>query len=156
MRKLLLLILSFALVCPLFARDTSRISWIQSEYNRIENSIKHNKFYKKTKASEGGGGFESDATIYNDDYGRVRKYKLSKGTEDSVMVAEYYYDKSGRMFFSFLHYGNVHDLHRDIRSYYSQNGSLIKQAFDANTDRQITYNHRIINPEKHFKNFQPE
>lgn len=148
------LYIAVILVVPLFAKD-GRVKWIRAEYNRIENGIKHNLFYKKTKASE-GEGYGSEATIYIDDYGRVRKYYLGQGSEDSAMTAEYYYDKRGRMFFSLLHYGNVGGLHRDIRSYYSSNGKLIRRLLDANTDLQISYYYKIKNPKRHFRNFKAE
>ena len=148
-------ILLFVFVIPAFGWDNGRISWIRAEYNRIERAIKNNMLYKSTKTFE-DEGYGSSATIYVDDMGKVRKYYLSKESEDSVVSAEYYYDKRGRMFFSFLHYGNVGGLKRDIRSYYSKNGTLIKRKLDANTDLQISYYYRIRDPKHHFKYFNPE
>ncbi len=155
MKKLLYLILSILFTIPIFAGDSGRISWIRAEYNCIENGIKYNEFYKKTKASE-GEGYGSEATIYVDENGRVRKYYLGKGSDDSAMTAEYYYDKRGRMFFSLLHYGSVSGIHRDIRSYYSGDGTLIKRLLDANTDLQISYYYRIRNPKRHFRHYNPD
>lgn len=154
MRYFVYLLLSIVLSVTLWGGSNSRISWIRAEYNHIENAVKYNEFYKQNKTSE-GEGFGSEATIYIDEYGRVRKYYLGKGSEDSAMSAEYYYDKRGRMFFSFLHYGNVSGLHRDIRSYYSKDGTLIKRTLDANTDLQISYYYRIRHPKRDFKHFNP-
>jgi len=97
--------------------SSQRIKWIRSEYNKIERGVNQGVYRVKSKEFVYEGGvMGADAKIYIDRDGRVRKYMIEEGTEDSVESAEYYYDKSGRMFFSFLHYGNVGGLHRDIRS----------------------------------------
>ena len=157
MKKLLIATILIFMSSILNASTSQRIKWIRSEYNKIERDVNQGVYRVKSKEFVYEGGvMGADAKIYIDRAGRVRKYMIEEGTDDSVESAEYYYDKSGKMFFSFLHYGTVGGLHRDIRSYYDRYGNLIERKIDSNADWDIKKYYRIRNPLKHFRNFKRE
>jgi hypothetical protein len=150
-----LLTLSFLIALTLSANakgSQGRINWIKHEFSQIEYKCKHGIYHTRTKTKDYGNEGE-EAEIYLDRKGRVRKYLLSRGSEDSYSSAAYYYDKRGRLFFSFLNAGGVGHQFREIRSYYSRNGSLLSRKLRSNTYQEIHYYYKIKHPLRHFRNF---
>ena len=152
-RFMLIAALLFSLITFTNAKsNNSRINWIKHEFAKIEMYTKNGTYNSQSKSNE-YDGVGSEAKIFYDKNGIVRKYFLSSGTDDSYSSAEYYYDKRGRIFFSYLYLGSVGGENREIRSYYSPNGRLIKRTLKSNTSREIHYYYKITNPKRHFRKF---
>ena len=152
-RLMLIAALLFSLVTFANAKsNNSRINWIKHEFAKIESHTKNGFYRSQTKRKEDGYG-GTEAQIFYDNRGVVRKYFLSSGSEDSYSSAEYYYDRNGRIFFSYLSLGSAGGENREIRSYYSPNGRLIKRTLKSNTSREIHYYYKITNPRRHFRRF---
>ena len=149
-KTILTSLLFFTIFQPLNA-STTDIQKIKQEFKNIESNIKNGNYSTNKKSKEEDYGGKS-AIIYFDKHHKIRKYMLEGGTGDSYSSAEYYYNKNGKLFFSFLKAANVHGIFREIRSYY-KNGKLISRKIKSNTTTEINYYYRIKHPLEHFKKF---
>lgn len=157
MNRITTVLLTFALLLGLTlsanARGTNaRISSIKHEFSKIEANCKNGFYYIRTKEDEDQGEM-NNAELCLDRSGKVRRYTLSAGSDDSVHEASYYYDRRGRLFFSYLSLGRVPNIYREIRSYYNKYGKLIKRSLKTNTAEEIHYYYKIKHPMRHFRNF---
>ncbi|ADV46581.1 hypothetical protein [Nitratifractor salsuginis] len=122
----LILILPFLSLTINAGEADPRIARIRKIFRQIEAQVKDQAFLYKKK--ERYDGYEvSQAVIYIDEKGRVRKLHCEGGTEDSAGSGDYYFRKDGTIFFSFVRGGSVHGCESEVRSYFDSTGRLIKR-----------------------------
>ena len=68
------------------------------------------------------------ADLHSDSTGRVRKYHLDRGTDDSAGEATYYYDTHGMVRFAFTTQNAVNGTRQEQRAYYDSTGVLLRRV----------------------------
>src|SRR5262245_27136537 len=105
------------------------IKHIRSIYNETEEAIKKGRFTKKPVRLEcPSAGPTVQATFYDDSSGRVRKYQLSGGSDDSAVDTSYYYDKNGKLRFVFQSLRAVNGTDMETRTYFDEQGTMLYQG----------------------------
>ena len=123
----LILILSVLFLTSNAGDADPRIARIRKMYRQIEAQVKDQELLYEKK--EKFNGYEvSQAAIYTDEKGRVRKLHCEGGTGDSAGSGDYYYRRDGTIFFSLVRGGNVHGCESEVRSYFNPSGRLIKRS----------------------------
>ncbi|MFE8596320.1 hypothetical protein [Archangium violaceum] len=68
---------------------------------------------------------QMERTAFIDAQGRIRKFVVNGGSDDSAYRLEHHYDEKGRLRFAFGRTGAVNDTTVEHRLYYSEGGKLL-------------------------------
>jgi hypothetical protein len=68
---------------------------------------------------------QTGRTAFVDALGRIRRFVVEGGSEDSGYMLEHHYDEKGRLRFAFGRTGAVNDTVVEHRLYYSEDGKLL-------------------------------
>jgi hypothetical protein len=102
------------------------IAAIRGIYQAVERDIAAGRT-KREQRSVDCGPLGEERTIHTDAAGRVRKYVVEGGSEDSMLVIRQYYDVLGRMRFVFITGGAVNGSLLEHRIYFEEGGARIRE-----------------------------
>jgi len=150
----LILILTFLFPTVNAGKLDLRIAQIRKMYRQIEAQSKDQELLYRKK-EEFDGYVVSQAAIYTDEKGRVRKLHCESGSGDSVGSGDYYYWEDGPIFFSYVYGGDVHGCWSEVRSYFDPSGKLIKRfRKDAKKCPAMwLYSLNISDPKRAYENY---
>jgi hypothetical protein len=132
-----LLLLALALILPgagWAQRPPTAANWrnhpavraIRAITQEVEIALRESKLTVQTDSAEcNSGAVRLTAHLYTDPAGRVRKYVVEGGSGDSYSQVQYYYDRHGRLRFSFETLGAVNGTKQETRQYFDSTGARL-------------------------------
>lgn len=103
------------------------IAAIRSIYRAVEQDIAAGRTKREQRSVDDCGPLGEQRTIHTDAAGKVRKYVVEGGSEDSMLVIRRYYDVLGRMRFVFITGGAVNGSLLEHRIYFDEGGTRIRE-----------------------------
>ncbi|HKA78907.1 MAG TPA: hypothetical protein VKD43_02700 [Xanthobacteraceae bacterium] len=103
------------------------IAAIRSIYQAVEQDIAAGRTKREQRSVEDCGQLGEQRTIHTDAAGRVRKYVVEGGSEDSALVVRQYYDVLGRVRFVFITGGAVNGAVLEHRIYFDESGARVRE-----------------------------
>jgi hypothetical protein len=93
---------------------------------QVEAAARQGKLRVQTDSAQcNDGAVGLTAHLYSDSTGRVRKYVVLGGSEDSYREDRYYYDERGRLRFGFETLGAVNGTEQETRQYLDTTGAQL-------------------------------
>jgi len=102
------------------------ITAVRSMTLTVENAVAHRSVSEQTDSADcDGGRIHVVAHLFTDSTGRVRKYVVKGGSDDSAGDATYYYHLRGTLRFIFAHTNAVNGTQREDRVYFDSTGTQL-------------------------------
>ncbi len=139
--------------------EIQSIKDVKKEYYKLQKK-KERGYFKILKKEHSYGDVGDVKILYLDKKGRVRIFEMDAGSGDGYSKAEYIYESSGNMFFSYVYDAIVvggddgNDVcKKEVRSYYNSEGKLLNRRIDIQRCEPYisSFKYKIDNPLKVFK-----
>ena len=134
MRAVLLILSLFLPVAGWTQQPVTAANWrnhpavraIRVMTEQVDAAARQGKLRVQTDSAQcNDGAVGLTARLYSDSTGRVRKYVVAGGSEDSYREDRYYYDGRGRLRFGFETLGAVNGTEQETRQYFDTTGAKL-------------------------------
>ncbi len=103
-----------------------RIKEIRKTYEETEKLISAGKLKGAKREFEYCEPYiDTEREIFINKKGRVLKYVISKGSDDSAVTESFYFDENGQLRFVYAECGAVNDTHLEVRIYLDEKGKRL-------------------------------
>ena len=100
---------------------------VRRVYQSVEQDIARGRLKKEQRVVEDCSPWGDRRTIFVGVAGRIRKYVIEGGSDDSALVTRHYYDPMNRLRFVFITGGAVNGSRLEHRIYFDESGARMRE-----------------------------